>query len=122
MILIDGDVESSPGPTYNIQKSVLGSFHQAHAKFGDSAGIQCSCNALYSICFSIIKRVSLWKSADLNYILENGDAIFKTLGVPRSLFITELPHTVAIESTNIDIELLANYFGLLGQTKFFENN
>ena len=68
MLLIDGDVESNPGSAYNIQKSVLGSFHQAHTKFGNSAGIQCSCNALYALCFSIIKRVSLWKSFDLDYI------------------------------------------------------
>ena len=37
MLLIDGDVESNPGPACNIQKSVLGSFHQAHTKFGNSA-------------------------------------------------------------------------------------
>ena len=37
MLLIDGDIESNPGPTtYVIKKSVSGSFHQAHTKFGDS--------------------------------------------------------------------------------------
>ena len=122
MLLIDGDVESNPGTAYNIQKSVLGSFHQAHTKFGNSAGIQCSCNALYAICFSIIKRVSLWKSFDLDYILDHGDTIFKTIGIPRSPFLNELPQSIAIENTNIDIKLLANYFGFFRQTKILENH
>ena len=56
-LLNDGDVESNPGPAmYKILKSVSGSFHHAHMKFLDSAGFQCSCNALYAICFSLIKK------------------------------------------------------------------
>ena len=62
LLQIHGDVESNPGPTYKIQKTVSASFHQAHMKFGNSAGTQCSCNALFAICFSIIKKVSIWKS------------------------------------------------------------
>ena len=56
MLLIDGDVESYPGPTTcHHLKSVSGTFHQVHLKFGDTAGIQCSCNALCAICFLSIK-------------------------------------------------------------------
>ena len=93
MLLIDGDVESNPGPTtcYH-QKSVSGAFHQAHLKFGDTAGIQCSCNALCAICFSIIKKISTWKSWDLDYVLNHGDAAFKILDIPRTLFMRELPN------------------------------
>ena len=57
LLLIDGDIESNPGPAAvvnKIQKVVLGSCHQGHLKFGDTAGIQCSCNALYAIFFSVI--------------------------------------------------------------------
>ena len=117
-LLSDGDVESNPGPTttyHNIQRSVSGAFHQAHIKFGDTAGIQCSCNALYSICFSIIKKVSIWKSWDLDYILDHGDAAFKTIDIPRSLFMHELPNYITIENKNVDVEMLANYYGVLGQ-------
>ena len=85
-LLTDGDIESNPGPAYSIKKSVLGSFHQAHVKFGETAGIQCSCNALYSICFSIVKKVSLWKAFDLDYILDHGDAVFKTIHLSRIYF------------------------------------
>ena len=58
LLLLGGDIESNPGPpvTGKIQKVVLGTLHQGHAKFGDIAGIQCSCNVLYAICFSIVKK------------------------------------------------------------------
>ena len=114
LLLIAGDIESNPGPATNIQKVVLGSFHQGHLKFGSTAGIQCSCNALYAICFSVIKSVSIWKSHDLDYILDNGNKIFKLAGIPRALFMHELPHNILIENNNIYIKMLTSYFGLLG--------
>ena len=56
-LLIDGDIESNPGPcTY---KSIQGTFHQAHPKFGETSGIQCACNYLFAICWPSIKRVSI---------------------------------------------------------------
>ena len=122
MLMMDGDIESNPGPgpsSYTIQKSVLGSFHQAHVKFGDTAGIQCSCNAMYAMCFSLIKKVSVWKSWDLDYILDHGDVVFKMVDISRSLFMSELPDCIAIENNNVNIEMLANYYGCLGQNKIF---
>ena len=60
MLLQSGDIESNPGPPYKIEKAVLGTFHQGHPKFGDTSGIQCACNALYAICFSLVKKISIW--------------------------------------------------------------
>ena len=125
LLLLSGDIESNPGPapvSNKIQKAVLGSFHQGHPKFGDTSGIQCSCNALYIVCFSIIKKNSIWKCFDLDYILENGDKTFKTLGMYRALFLNELPHNLPIENHNIEIEKLGHYFGLLGSGNIFENH
>ena len=123
LLLIAGDIESNPGPVTNkIQKVVLGSFHQGHSKFGDTAGIQCACIALYAICFSLVKKVSIWKSFDLDYILEKGNETFKLVGIPRALFMNELPHNISIENNNIDIEILANYFGYLGRDNLFEDH
>ena len=59
-LLIDMDVESNPGPTYEILASIKGSFNQSDLRFGYSAGTQCACNALYAICWSVIRKVSLW--------------------------------------------------------------
>ena len=122
MLLIAGDIESNPGPMHTIQKFVLGSFHQAHVKFGDTAGIQCSCNALYAICFSVIKKVSIWKQSDLDYILDHGDTVFKIIGIRCPLFMNELPNCIAIENRNVDIEMLANYCGLLGENSIFKGH
>ena len=119
-LLIAGDIGSNPGPTdYKIQKSILGSFHQGHSKFGVTAGIQCSCIALYAICFSIVKKVSVWKTFDLDYILENGDAKFKLLNIHRLPFLLELPNNIVSESQNIIIELLGTFYGILSQNDIF---
>ena len=64
ILLLACDIESNPGPAdhkIKNKKSVLGSFHQGLTKFGATAGIQCACIALHSICFSIVKKVSKWK-------------------------------------------------------------
>ena len=53
-LIVDGEVESNPGPTYNIAKIVKASFHQGSPMFDATAGIQCACNALYAICWNKI--------------------------------------------------------------------
>ena len=47
--LVDGDIESNPGPTpmLNFLKVVQGSFHQGDPKFGYTAGVQCACIFIY---------------------------------------------------------------------------
>ena len=64
----------------------------------------------------------MWKSFDLDYILDHGNTIFKQLIYQDLCFLNELPQSIAIENTNIDIKLLANYFGFFRQTKIFENH
>ena len=61
LLIQHGDVESNPGPTYSILKSVSGTFHQGNiAKFDQTAGCQCFCNTLYAIAWSVVKRTGLW--------------------------------------------------------------
>ena len=122
MLVIDGDVESNPGPGYKIQKSVSSSFHQGDVEFGYSAGTQCSCNALYAICFSAIKKVSIWKYWDLDYILEHGETLFVSLGIAQALSMNELPTDVEIEKHMLKIEMLDNSVGLLGQNSIFSEH
>ena len=48
---LSGDVELNPEP-YEIIKSVQESFSQGNiALFGKTAGRQCACNALFSVCW-----------------------------------------------------------------------
>ena len=38
-----GDIKTNPGPTYNLEEIVHGSFHQGNSQlFGKPAGIQCA--------------------------------------------------------------------------------
>ena len=87
-LLVDGDVESNPGPTYNIKKLVKASFHQGNMMFGVSAGMQCACNALISICWSKIKKMAYWNSCDLDSILLKGAELFKSLNLWRYFFLS----------------------------------
>ena len=82
-LLIDGDIESNPGPCpYKLEKSIKGTFHRVHPKFGF--------NSLFAICWSSIKRVSIWKPWDLDYVLEYGDALFTDINILRPLSVVEL--------------------------------
>ena len=64
---------------FSITKVVQGSFNQSHPKFGETAGIQCACNSLFSICWSKIRQVNRWNKYDLDHVLNNGDGIYKFL-------------------------------------------
>ena len=60
LLIQHGDVETNPGPPYSIMKSVTGTCHQGDiAKFGETAGRQCLCNAMYAIAWSIVKHIGL---------------------------------------------------------------
>ena len=118
-LLTDGDVESNPGPTFRILKVIQGSFHQGDLKFGHTAGIQCACNSLYALCWSTIKRVSVWTTSDLDYVLENGDGLFKSINTNMALNVDELPVNVNIEGHSLGVILLENESGVMNTTEQF---
>ena len=66
---------------FAIKKSIQAFHHQSHLKYIESAGMQCTSNAYLSIAYSVIKKPSIWKSWDLDYILEQTDMLFKSLGI-----------------------------------------
>ena len=76
----------------------------------------------FAICWSSIKRVSVWKSWDLNYILEQGDAMFQNINILRPLSVEELPATVRTGDHVIKVEMLANINRLLGASNMFEHH
>ena len=61
-------------------KVVQGSFNQGNAMFGETAGIQCACMALFAISYSTLKGVHRWGQLDLDIILINDDALYKSFG------------------------------------------
>ena len=92
LLIQSGDIEVNPGP---IQRVIRGSFHQRDQKFGQTAGTQCMCNALYSVGYSIMKKVCYWSSWDMDYILTAGNSIYSSLGFRLQLLsVDELPDSI----------------------------
>ena len=72
---LSGDVELNPGP-FEMVRTVQESFNQGNvAFFGETAGRQCACNALFSTCWSFVREMSFWKTTDLDFILVEGDTL-----------------------------------------------
>ena len=108
-LIIEG-IKSNPGPSYGgaygIKKAVQGTFHQENTRFWETVGIQCISNACFAIIFSAIKKVALWKATEINYILDKGDMLFKSLGINQPLAVDELPHVNNIEGYNIHTDII----------------
>ena len=99
--LQDGDIETSPGPNYNIERVVQGSFHQGNRElFGGTAGIQCAFN---SLCWVQINQIFHWGKSDLDHILVEGDCLYKSLGTLEMLSADQLPGFVKMFSHNIPV-------------------
>ena len=123
LLIQHGDVESNPRPTYSILKSVSGTFHQGNiAKFDQTAGRQCLCNALYAIAWSVVKRTGLWNKNDLDHMLTEGDLIYKGMNTTNYLTTEDLPESVLINESELTIAKLANYHGHLSQVEHFISN
>ena len=73
LLQLSGDAESNPGSTYSIEKVIQGSFQQGNPRFGRTAGVQCTCNSLFALCWFQIKTVSRWNKIDLNHVLTERD-------------------------------------------------
>ena len=113
-LVVDGDVESNPGPNFKTQKIISGTFSQGDViRFGETAGIQCCSNSLVAICWSTIKRVGIWKSWDLDNILIQGNNLHRTIGKERSLELNELPDVVTICNRPLSVAKLGNDYGFL---------
>ena len=78
--------------------SVIATFHQGNEKFGETRGTQCSCISLFAIVFSAFKNVAYFNSNDLEYILEQGDALYKTIGSHDFLSCPDLPREFMVEN------------------------
>ena len=108
----DGNIDSNPGPpTYTILKSVTGSFNQASTIFGETAGRQCVCNSLIAIARSIIRRVGIWTKENLNHILHQGDALYKSLGTAEYLTVEDIPDLIEVRDCQYRIAKLGMYQG-----------
>ena len=101
LLIQSGDIEINPGP---IQRVIRRSFHQGDQRFEQTAGTQCMCNALYSVGYSIIKKVHYWSTWDMGYMLTAGNSLYSSLGFTSQLLsVDELPDSICIENMVISI-------------------
>ena len=107
-LMLSGDIECNPGPIIGQpSKSIQGSFNQGDiSRFGATAGIQCSCNALVSILYSNHKEIDYWKTFDLDHILMEGDKNFKKLGLTESPYIDQFPKNIVLDEQTISLEFI----------------
>ena len=64
-----------------VVKIVHANHHQGSERYGNSRGIQCSYMTLMQICWTLLKRIALWKPADLDCMLQKGDDLFKRVNL-----------------------------------------
>ena len=76
---VEVDYSDSVGSNSSADLRNFASHHQGNLKYREPAGMQCTSNAFFSIEYSVIKNTSIWKSWDLDYILEQGDIFFKSV-------------------------------------------
>lgn len=94
-------------------KAILASFHQGDDKFGATKGVQCSCISLFGVVFSSFKNIGFWDINNLEYVIEQGDELYKTTGSNTFLSCPELPQTFFVESVQVTVDLTQHDFGFL---------
>ena len=52
---IDLTLSITVSKSYSVIKSVQRSYNQGHESFGTTAGMQCTCISLFSLCWSVIR-------------------------------------------------------------------
>ena len=124
LLKIAGDVELNPG-TYEVIKSALGSFNQGNVSlFGETADLQSACNAMFSICCSLIRKISCWTNQDLDNILSEDDNLHKSLNKDSFLSVDDLPTQIYIFQYIFNLEkneeTLLERVAFLGEP-FFRN-
>ena len=90
---------------------VIGSFSQSDSRFGSAAGIQCACNSLFALCWSVIRKVSLWQNYDLDHILIHGDKVYKFQNRNCTLSVDDLPSTIELENSVFHITKIGKFAG-----------
>ena len=93
-------------------KVVQGSFNQGNAMFVETADIQCACIALFAISYSTLKGVNRWDQFDLDIILINGDALYKSLRRQTLLTVEDLPRDLKMDEETVFAKHRESKYGI----------
>ena len=80
--------------------------------FRETAGIQCACIALFAISYSTLKEVNRWGQFDLDTILINGDALYKSLCRQTLLTVEDLPRDLKMVEETVFVQFRENKYGI----------
>jgi hypothetical protein len=93
-------------PTLFHWKAVSASCHQGDISFSESSrGLQCGCNALIALCHAHTKPPQSWQTADMDIILQSGDAWYNSLAPSGPLLVSELPSSVFFNHHHYQVAL-----------------
>ena len=99
----DKNVGLQPRPIYRIERHILGSNLQGDSRYCATAGVQCACNALSALRWSVVPRVTKWKKNDLDSILTVGDLNKKSLDKVQLRSVVELSRAVQADGFNFTL-------------------
>ena len=102
LIILANDIQTNPGPPVAV---IQGSYNQGHSKYGDEAGKQYAAVSLFAVALSQSLQPEIWTTKQIDYILDQGTELYKSINIPRYLEAHELPRLVAVEQTFYCIEL-----------------
>ena len=120
--LIADGIESNPGTDHSkhYNRSVLHDTYQGGVKVSETAGFQCIYNSFFAICFSLIKKVSLWKSNDINFIADQNH--LSSLVGTEPFTVDDLSLFVVIKEHVIQAQMVLHYSGLYKSFDFFNHH
>uniref|UniRef100_A0A7M5WMZ5 Uncharacterized protein n=1 Tax=Clytia hemisphaerica TaxID=252671 RepID=A0A7M5WMZ5_9CNID len=79
--------------------------------FGPCTDKQSAAITLFSVCWTKVRNINIWKDHDLDYILHKGDMIFKETGISHALHVNELPQQVNVENIVFDVTIVSQVDG-----------
>ena len=117
ILLACGDIETNPGPTFSIS-TVKGSSHQGDLKYGRTAGTQCVCYSLASLCYSKIILPRYWTTKDIDSVLTFGNSEYSRLGfVNEYLSFDDIPATFNLGEHVMELNKSERSSGYLNRKK-----
>ena len=104
------DIQRNPRPPIAV---IQVSYSQGHSKYGDTAGKQCAAVSLFTLSFSQSLQPEFWTTNIIDYIVDQGTKLYKSLNILRYLEAHELPTLVTVNKTSYHIELCYCEQGIL---------
>ena len=100
------------------RKILQGSCHQAHPKFGSSAGKQCVMNSLAALMYSKVKPTPEWNIQDVDVVLNTGNELYQFLTRSSTMqndyvLISEIPADLECFNKNYHFEFTESLYGLI---------